>query len=62
MCLFLSFYCYVINSEILEPKFAEKFQSILPRSTLTWIEDAGHIPHVEQPQITSQAILDFLQK
>ncbi|MEO0843249.1 MAG: alpha/beta hydrolase, partial [Cyanobacteria bacterium J06643_5] len=28
-----------------------------PNSTLTWIKDSGHVPHLEQPQITAKEIL-----
>jgi len=49
------------NDEILEPSTAFKFQEILPQcKDLTWIEDCGHVPHLEKPQETAQAILNFL--
>jgi pimeloyl-ACP methyl ester carboxylesterase len=38
---------------------AQKFKSAIARSQLIWIEDSGHVPHLEQPQITAQEILNF---
>jgi len=38
---------------------AEKFHRAIPHSKLVWIPDCGHIPHLEQPQITAQHILQF---
>ena len=32
----------------------------LPAARLEWIENCGHVPHLEQPQITAQLILDFI--
>jgi pimeloyl-ACP methyl ester carboxylesterase len=49
------------NDEILEPSTAFKFQEILPQcKDLRWIEECGHVPHLEKPQETAQAILNFL--
>jgi pimeloyl-ACP methyl ester carboxylesterase len=38
---------------------AKKFNKAIPQSQLIWIQDCGHIPHLEQPQITAQHILEF---
>ena len=38
---------------------AEKFKNAIAHSQLIWISDAGHVPHLEQPQIAAQRILDF---
>ncbi len=38
---------------------ANKFKRAIPQSQLIWIKDCGHIPHLEQPQISAQHILDF---
>lgn len=38
---------------------AAKFKRALAHSKLIWIKDCGHVPHLEQPQITAQHILDF---
>lgn len=38
---------------------ANKFKRAISNSKLIWIEDCGHVPHLEQPQITAQHILEF---
>ena len=48
------------NDEILEPSFALRFQSTLPDNELIWIEDCGHVPHLEKPLETAEEILRFL--
>lgn len=36
---------------------AYKFKEAIVNSQLVWIENCGHVPHLEQPQITSEQIL-----
>ena len=49
------------NDEILEPSTAFKFVEQLPKcKELKWIENCGHVPHLEQPIETAEAILSFL--
>lgn len=45
------------SDKILGTKDAHKFERAIPNSTLTWIKDSGHVPHLEQPQTTAQEIL-----
>ena len=47
------------NDKILGTKDAHKFERAIPNSTLSWIKDSGHVPHLEQPQATAKEILDF---
>ena len=47
------------EDKILGTKDAHKFERAIPNSTLTWIKNSGHVPHLEQPQATAQEILDF---
>lgn len=47
------------SDKILGTRDAIRFKRAIPHSTLTWIPDCGHLPHLEQPQITAQHILDF---
>jgi pimeloyl-ACP methyl ester carboxylesterase len=49
------------QDRILGTKPAQKFQDNLPNSQFYWIDNCGHVPHLEQPQITSQLILDFIR-
>jgi pimeloyl-ACP methyl ester carboxylesterase len=47
------------RDRILGTKAAEQFAQTLSNSQLIWIENCGHIPHLEQPQITARYILGF---
>ncbi|MEM7716216.1 MAG: alpha/beta hydrolase [Cyanobacteria bacterium P01_A01_bin.68] len=47
------------SDKILGTKDAHKFERAIPKSKLIWIEDSGHVPHLEQPQATAEEILDF---
>ncbi len=39
---------------------AEKFTQVIPNSQLIWIENCGHVPHLEQAEITAKHIFDFV--
>lgn len=41
---------------------AEKLNNAISHSQLIWLRDCGHIPHLEQPQLTSQHILKFISR
>lgn len=56
------------SDQILGVQDAEQFQQVLGRdraseaatqSKLIWIEQCGHVPHLEKPQITAQHIREF---
>jgi pimeloyl-ACP methyl ester carboxylesterase len=47
------------QDRILGTSAATKFQQGLPNSQLQWIDNCGHVPHLEQAQMTAQLILDF---
>jgi len=47
------------NDKILGIKDAEKFKKAIALSSLIWIKNCGHVPHLEQPQITAENILTF---
>ncbi|MBS0015602.1 MAG: alpha/beta hydrolase [Arthrospira sp. SH-MAG29] len=48
------------NDKILGTKDAHKFRTAIPNSQLIWIDKCGHVPHLEQPQITAHQILEFV--
>ena len=48
------------SDNILGTASAWKFEQTIPDSKLIWIEKCGHVPHLEQPQITAQHILKFI--
>ncbi|NJL60809.1 MAG: alpha/beta hydrolase [Methylacidiphilales bacterium] len=47
------------SDKILGIKDAAGFKRAIPNSKLIWIEDSGHVPHLEQPQITAKHLLEF---
>ncbi|MGY6530554.1 MAG: alpha/beta fold hydrolase [Cyanobacterium sp.] len=50
------------NDKILGTKPAHKFEQMIPHSKLIWIDQCGHVPHLEKADITAQHILDFLSQ
>ncbi|MEM6450995.1 MAG: alpha/beta fold hydrolase [Cyanobacteria bacterium P01_D01_bin.105] len=48
------------QDKILGTKDAERFEQTIANCTLVWVEDSGHVPHLEQPKITAKHIVDFL--
>ncbi|MEH2001874.1 MAG: alpha/beta hydrolase [Nostoc sp.] len=46
--------------DMLPPEDAERFQQDIANSQLIKLNNCGHAPQLEQPQITSQHILQFL--
>lgn len=48
------------NDKILGTKDAGKFEEAIPNSKLVWIENCGHVPHLEKPKDTANAILGFV--
>ena len=49
------------NDEILEPGTAQRFVETMPKCRLEMVEECGHVPHLEKPQLSATLILDFLQ-
>ena len=47
------------NDRILGIKDAAKFETAISGSKLIWIKNCGHVPHLEQPEITARHILEF---
>jgi pimeloyl-ACP methyl ester carboxylesterase len=50
------------RDQILGTKDAKQFEAMIPDSKLVWIPESGHVPHLEKPDLTAQAIADFLRK
>ncbi len=48
------------QDQILGTKPAQQFQQGLPNAQFHWVDNCGHVPHLEQPEITAQLILDFI--
>lgn len=47
------------SDKILGIQDAEKFHNAIAHSKLVWIEQCGHVPHLEKPQATAEQILAF---
>ena len=47
------------QDKILGTKDAAKFAKLIPNNKLVWVENCGHVPHLEQPQLTAEEILSF---
>jgi pimeloyl-ACP methyl ester carboxylesterase len=47
------------QDKILGTKDAGIFAKLIPHNKLVWIENCGHVPHLEKPQLTAQEILAF---
>ncbi len=45
---------------ILGTRDATRFENAIPHSQLVWIENCGHVPHLEQAKITAAQILKFV--
>ena len=50
------------QDKVLDPKeFVPKFMEALPNARLEWVDECGHVPHLEQPEQTSSLIAEFVQ-
>jgi pimeloyl-ACP methyl ester carboxylesterase len=48
------------DDRILGTTDAYRFKRAIAQSQLIWIKDCGHVPHLEQPQVTAKHILEFV--
>ena len=49
------------QDKIVGTKGATQFERGIPQSKLVWIDNCGHVPHLEKPKVTAQEILQFCQ-
>ena len=49
------------HDKILGYKDASRFEREIAGCKLVWIEDCGHVPHLEKPQITAKHIAGFIK-
>ncbi|MEO0924775.1 MAG: alpha/beta hydrolase [Cyanobacteria bacterium J06643_13] len=47
------------QDKILGIKDAAKFAQGIPQNKLVWIDNCGHVPHLEQPELTAKEIISF---
>ncbi|MGF1589668.1 MAG: alpha/beta fold hydrolase [Pleurocapsa sp.] len=45
------------QDKILGTKDAVRFEQAMPNSKLVWIDNCGHVPHLEKPEATAREIL-----
>ena len=38
-----------------------RFVDEMPNARLVWVEECGHVPHLEQPDMTASTIVDFVK-
>jgi pimeloyl-ACP methyl ester carboxylesterase len=50
------------GDKILEPENAERFEKEIQDCELVWVEESGHVPHLEQPDFTCAQLLRFGKK
>lgn len=48
------------NDEILDPEFADRFNTEITNSKLVYIEDCGHLGVLERPTDMAQAVFNFM--
>jgi pimeloyl-ACP methyl ester carboxylesterase len=44
------------SDRIFTPAYGHAFADTFPRATFTIVRDAGHLPHIEQPDATFAAL------
>jgi pimeloyl-ACP methyl ester carboxylesterase len=50
------------QDKVLDPaEFVPKFQAALPEAQFEWVDECGHVPHLEQPEQTADLITGFVQ-
>lgn len=49
------------QDRVLPKEDAQKFQKAIRNCSLTYIEQCGHVPHVEKPLVVTRAILKFVE-
>ncbi|TAD80192.1 MAG: alpha/beta hydrolase [Oscillatoriales cyanobacterium] len=50
------------RDQILGTQNATRLQATIPKNQLVWIDHCGHVPHLEQPDHTADAIWQFIDR
>lgn len=50
------------NDKITPPEVAVEFSHLLPNAELTWVDECGHAPMMEQPEVFNRLLKIFLDK
>jgi pimeloyl-ACP methyl ester carboxylesterase len=55
-----TFFLWGANDGIAKPSYGEAYARLVPGAKFATIADAGHYPHIEQPEAALKALADFL--
>lgn len=47
------------NDQILNPEWANRFPTELPGCKLVFVEECGHLPHLEHADLVAEQLLNF---
>jgi pimeloyl-ACP methyl ester carboxylesterase len=50
------------SDRIVTPSYGQAFSAAIPTARFAVVPDAGHLPHIEQPQATFMALDDFITR
>ncbi|MFW0717177.1 alpha/beta fold hydrolase [Pedobacter sp. N23S346] len=50
------------NDKVTPPEVAQEFHELLPNSELNWVDQCGHAPMMEQPEIFNNYLEKFLDR
>lgn len=50
-----------LQDAVTPPEVAREFHSLIPGSTLRWIDRCGHAPQIEQPEALADAVRSFVE-
>ncbi len=50
------------SDKITPPEVAVEFNHLLPKAELTWVDECGHVPMMEQPTEFNRLLKNFLEK
>lgn len=49
------------QDNVLDPKYAEMFRQALPSARVEYIDECGHVAHLEQPAKLLELVKDFVE-
>ena len=50
------------QDKLLPPAYAEEYKRLLPSAQVTYIDQCGHDPTIEQPDEFARVVVEFLQE
>ena len=49
------------QDRLIPPVYAEEYKRLLPSARISYIDECGHDPTIEQPEAFAQAVVEFLR-